>query len=352
MSNKRENFSDHVHPAFSGFRRENLYSCFSALCENGCMTRSELAVATDLSIMTTGKIADAMIDCCVLIEEKHPCTGVGRRPGTLRFSNKPLFLVLNVSSRRFSAHLISPSMLSKEICVHDYNDIFPFDDNLLIFLNSVRRGCNTSKESTPYLAVITAPEDDKRQCITRSLAISARSAQHMLEFIVKIMRRDCDLVLDEITAAQYYFHSLPECKDIECGAFINLSDMTYAAVWMRGDLLCPRVCRIGELMMPGHKRVADALADATCTEEAIVPTAYAVSSLETFFTPDRVLLESNRFRIDEDFLGGVYKTLSPILPADSRIIPLYKAEAQPNAAVCGCAGELRRKWFYNMTGLR
>ena len=351
MPNKPEQLSENIHPAFVGFRRENLYTCFAALCENAPMTRGDLAKATDLSIMTTGKIADAMIDCDILTEKKHPCTGAGRRPGTLRFAGKPSFLVLNVSSRRFSAHVLSPSMEYKEICVHDYNDIFPYDDNLLIFLNAVRRGCNATKEAIPYLAVITAPNEDKRQCITRSLSISPRSLQHMLDFIAKIMRRPCDFIIDDITAAQHYFNALTEYQNVGCGAFISLSDMMYAAVWMRGNLLCPRVCRIGELMMPGRKRIADALADAFSTEDAIEPTAYAISSLETFFTPDTVVLESGRFRIDESFLDGTYRELAPLLPANCRIIPLQKLDAKPSAAVCGCANELRRKWFYDVTGL-
>lgn len=351
MSNKNEHYPTHVHPSFAGFRRENLLSCFGALCESSTVTRADLAAATDLSIMTTGKIADAMIERGILIEHKHPCAGAGRRPGTLCFSATPMFLIIDVSSRRFRAHLLSPCMKHKEICVHDYNDIFPFDDNLLIFLNAVRRACNTSKDAIPYLSVISAPEDDKRQCITRSLPISPRSEQHMIAYIEKILRRDSDLVLDEITAAQLYFNSLSKYRSIDCGAYISLSDMTYAAVWMRGNLLSPRICRIGELMMSDRLRIADALADALCTEEAISPVAYAIGSLETFFTPDCVVLESGRFRIDDAFLDGVYKALAPILPANSRIIPLHTSSADPSAAVCGCAGELRKKWFYDLTGL-
>ena len=352
MSNKPDQDSHSIHSSLNGFRRENLLSCFSALCEHAPMTRADLAAATDLSIMTTGKIADAMIASGVLTEQKHPSAGAGRRPGMLCFSAKPIFLILNVSTRRFTAHTISPSMHCKEICIHDYNDVFPFDDNLLIFLNAVRRSCNTTKESVPYLAVITAPEDDKRQSITRSLPISPRSTQHMIEYMTKIMRRDCDLVLDEVTAAQHCFQSVSAYKNVDCGAFLCLSSMTYATVWMRGNLLSPRVCRIGELMMPAHKRISDALADTFCAEDAIEPTAYAISSLETFFTPDCILIESDRFRIDEPFLQGVYKSLAKILPADSRIIPLSQANADPCAAVCGCANELRRRWFYDMTGIR
>lgn len=340
-----------MHPALVGFRKENLLSCFTSLCNSQAMTRGELAAATELSIMTTGKIADAMIECGILCEEKHPCTGAGRRPGTLRFVSDPAFLILNLSSRRFSAYILSAAMQSKLVCLHDYNDIFPFDDNLLIFLNAVRRGCDTSVASIPYLAVITAPEDDKRQCITRSLHIAPHSEQHMLDFIAKIMRRDCDLVVDEITAAQHYLNSLHECQNVDCGAFINLSDMTYAAVWMRGNVLLPRICRIGELMLSEQKRISDALTDAICTEDAILPTAYAISSLETFFTPDCIVLESNRFRIDEPFLNDVYKALVPILPTNSRIIPLHASCSDPCAAVCGCAYELRRKWFFDLTGL-
>ncbi len=351
MSNKHDQYSKSTYSAFTGFRRENLLSCFSALCEHAPMTRADLAAATDLSIMTTGKIADAMIASGLLTEQKHPCAGAGRRPGTLFFSAKPMFLILNVSSRRFTAHVLSLSLHCKEICVHDYNDIFPFDDNLLIFLNAVRRGCNIANDPLSYLAVITAPDDDKRQSITRSLPAFPLSKQHLIEYICKIMHHDCDLVIDEITASQHYFLSLPQFQNLECGVFLCLSDMLYAAVWTRGNLLCPRVCRIGELMMSNHDRIADVLADAHTTDDAIEPTAYAISSLETFFTPDCVLLESCRFRIDELFLDRVYKSLTALLPIDNRIIHLRKANAEPSAAICGCANELRRKWFYDLTGL-
>ena len=351
MSNKAEHYSEHIHPAFSGFRRENLLSCFGALCENTTVTRAELASATELSIMTTGKIADAMIECGALVEQKLPCACAGRRPGTLAFASKPIFLILDLSGRRFCAHLLSPALTYKEICVHDYNDIFPFDDNLLIFLNAVRRGCNVSKDSLPYLAVICAPEDDKRQCITRSLPISPRSRQHLLDYIAKILRRECDLVTDEVTAAQQYFNSLSAYKNIGCGTYVCLSDMTYAAVWMRGNLLSPRICRIGDLIMSDRSRIADVLADALCTEDAIAPIAYAISTLETFFTPDCIVLESGRFRIDEAFLESVYAELARLVPEHERIIPLKRSEAAPSIAICGCAAELRRMWFYDLTGL-
>ena len=352
MSNKPSHFPEHIHPALSGFRRENLLSCFGALCENQSMTRADLAAATDLSIMTTGKIADALIESGVLHEEKMPGTGAGRRPGKLLFDTKPKFLVLDLSCRRFSAYILSASLQAKEVCLHDYNDIFPFDDNLLIFLNAVRRACNTDRSALPYLAIITAPDDDKRQCITHSLAVSPRSKEHMLRYVSKILRRECNLVLDEINATQFYFNALPAYKNIDCGVYISLSDMMYAAVWMRGNLLSPRICRIGDLLLPEHKKVADTLADALCTEDAILPTAYAVSTLESFFTPDRVVLESNRFRLDDAFLDGVYVGLKPILPANGRVIPLHICSAKPNAAVCGCASELRRMWFYELTGIR
>ena len=351
MSNKPIQNSERIHNAFIGFRRENLLSCFAALCQTNGMTRAELALATGLSIMTTGKIADAMTEAGILTEQKLPAPGAGRRPGTLHFQTTPMFLVLNLSSRRFRAILLSPDMSFTEVCVHDYNDIFPFDDNLLIFLNAVRRSCDTSEDAIPYLAVITSPEDDKRQSITRTLSVSPRSTEHMLHIVCKILRRECNLVIDEIMAAQEYFHSLSTYQNAECGVFISLSDMMYAAVWMRGNLLSPRICRIGELLLPQQRRIADALAEALCTEESILPTAYAISTLESFFTPDLVILESTRFRLDQEFLEGVYRDMRPLLPANSRIIDLELSPAKPSAAVCGCACELRRKWFFDVSGL-
>ena len=352
MSNKPSQLPPNAHPALAGFRRENLLCCFDALCTKDTLTRAELATATGLSIMTTGKIADALVECGVLGEQKLPGAGAGRRPGTLQFDAKPTFLILSLYSRRFAAHVISPDMQARQVAVYDYNDVFPYDDNLLIFLNALRRSCNTSPEAIPHLGLIVSPEQDARQSITRALEVSPRSREHLVEFVCRMLHRACDLVIDEITAAQTYIGTRSACRDVGCGVFISLSDMTYAAVWMKGNLLCPRVCRIGELLLPEHRRVADALADALCTSDAVLPTAYAISTLESFFTPDYVLLESGRFRLDQAFLDDVYDALAPMLPVGARIIPLHLSDANPLSAVCGCAAELRRAWFYELSGLQ
>ncbi len=352
MSNKPSQLPHNAHPAFSGFRRDNLLSCYSALCRGDALTRAELADKTHLSVMTTGKIADAMIECGILTEQKLPCQGAGRRPGNLQFEGRPMFLIIGLYSRRFTAHVLSPDMQAKEICTYDYNDIFPFDDNLLIFLNTVRRGCNVSAQALPYLALIVSPEQDARQSITRTLAVSPGSHEHLVAFVEKILHRKCDLVIDEISAAQTYISTKQECKDAACGVFISLSDMMYAAVWMKGNLQSPRICRIGELLLPEHRKVADVLADALCTEDAVVPTAYAINTLESFFTPDCVMLESTRFGLDQAFVGDVYNALRPMQAASSRIIPLHLCTASPAAAILGTAAELRRMWFYGLSGLQ
>lgn len=352
MSNKPSQLPQGAHPAFSGFRRENLLSCYSALCIRDVLTRAELAEQTHLSVMTTGKIADAMIECGILTEQKLPCQGAGRRPGNLQFDSRPMFLILGLYSRRFTAHVLSPDMQAKEICTYDYNDIFPFDDNLLIFLNTVRRGCNVSAQALPYLALIVSPEQDARQSITRTLAVSPSSREHMVAFVDKILHRKSDLVIDEISAAQTYISIKQECVDAACGVFISLSDMMYAAVWMRGNLLNPRICRIGELLLPEHRKVCDVLSDALCTEDAVLPTAYAINTLESFFTPDCVMLESTRFGLDQAFIDSLYQALRPMQAASSRVIPLHLCTAHPAAAVLGTASELRRMWFYGLSGLK
>lgn len=352
MSNKPSQLPSCAHPATAGFRRDNLLCCFDALCTKDTQTRAELAAATGLSIMTTGKIADALVECGVLREQKLPGMGAGRRPGTLHFDGKPAFLILSLYSRRFAAHVISPDMQARQVAAYDYNDVFPYDDNLLIFLNTLRRCCNVSPQAIPYLGLVVSPEQDARQSITRTLGVSPRSQEHLVAFVCRILHRKCDLVIDEISAAQTYIATKSICRDVDCGVFISLSDMTYAAVWMKGNLLCPRICRIGELLLPQHQRVADALADALCTSEAVLPTAYVISTLESFFTPDYVLLESGRFRLDRAFTDSVYDALAPMQRAGARIIPLHLSDAKPLSAVCGCAVALRKAWFYRLTGLQ
>ena len=104
MSNKPIQNSERIHNAFIGFRRENLLSCFAALCQTNGMTRAELALATGLSIMTTGKIADAMTEAGILTA----CTRRRQTPRHVALSNNPYILGAQSFLAKIQSHPAFP----------------------------------------------------------------------------------------------------------------------------------------------------------------------------------------------------------------------------------------------------
>lgn len=118
-------------------KNENLRSVLDSVAENGKISRAGISEKTRLSLVTVGKIADALLDTGLIYQVKEAKTGAGRRAGVLRINEKKFVLILDLTSYDFSGAAYDLSFTEKERFSYTYDKTVLFEKNLKEFVNSV-----------------------------------------------------------------------------------------------------------------------------------------------------------------------------------------------------------------------
>ncbi len=116
---------------------ESVKAIFGAIAGTASVSRAEISAATGLSLMTVGKVTDALLSVGILLQTKETRTAAGRRAGLLRVNPAHYAVILDLTSQDFSMHLIDMNLGLIEKRPHTYNDDFFFEENLALFLKDV-----------------------------------------------------------------------------------------------------------------------------------------------------------------------------------------------------------------------
>lgn len=121
----------------SGIKNENMRLIFDAVAasEKGKgINRADISEKVGLSLMTVGKVADALIERGVAVQVKPATGNAGRRAGMLDFSNDFFIFVCDVSDAVYHAEVFNLRL--EKMCGYDYTvcDSFLPEENLIVFL--------------------------------------------------------------------------------------------------------------------------------------------------------------------------------------------------------------------------
>ena len=113
---------------------ESVKLIFGAISGIASVSRAEISAKTGLSLMTVGKVTDALLSMGIILQTKETRSAPGRRAGLLRVNPAHCAVVLDLTSRDFSMHIIDMNLRLIEKRSHAYNDEFFFEENLAMFL--------------------------------------------------------------------------------------------------------------------------------------------------------------------------------------------------------------------------
>ena len=94
---------------------ESVKSIFGAIASAEQISRAQISEITGLSLVTVGKVADALLDMDMITQEKQIKVTAGRRAGLLAINKEKFVLILDLSSRvfRFSVLNLRLELLEK-----------------------------------------------------------------------------------------------------------------------------------------------------------------------------------------------------------------------------------------------
>lgn len=113
---------------------ESVNAIFSTIAETKIISRAEIAEATGLSLVTVGKVADALLERNILHQEKEIRTSAGRRAGLLTLNANRFAIIYDFSCKDFRLSVIDLRLQLMEKLKYHYKANCIYEENLRGFL--------------------------------------------------------------------------------------------------------------------------------------------------------------------------------------------------------------------------
>lgn len=114
---------------------ESIKSIFTTIADADKITRAEISAATDLSLVTIGKVADALLDMNIVCQVKEVKPHAGRRAGQLTVNPDMFAVIIDMTSYNFRLSILNLRLDLIDKSMYTYDETRCFDDNFTIFMN-------------------------------------------------------------------------------------------------------------------------------------------------------------------------------------------------------------------------
>lgn len=120
-------------------KHENIKNVFNAIIAHGDkLSRAEIAKKTNLSIMTVGKIVEALINCGIINQYKEVKDSAGRKAGLVKLNSNRMSIIIDLTTYDFMITIVDFSLNLFDKIMYPYDTEFGYLENLCIFLRNVK----------------------------------------------------------------------------------------------------------------------------------------------------------------------------------------------------------------------
>ncbi len=116
---------------------ESIKSIFASIADAEKISRAEISSKTDLSLVTVGKVADALLDMNIVCQVKEVKPQAGRRAGLLGVNPDKYAVVLDLTSYDLRVSFLNLRLQLVEKYVFENRPRKSYDENLHYFLSEV-----------------------------------------------------------------------------------------------------------------------------------------------------------------------------------------------------------------------
>lgn len=116
--------------SLKSIKYESIKAIFTSIADAEKISRAAISEKTDLSLVTVGKIADALLDMNIICQVKEIKPQAGRRAGLLSVNNDKVALILDISTYDFSITILNLHLCLVEHTHYTYKPDISYSDNL------------------------------------------------------------------------------------------------------------------------------------------------------------------------------------------------------------------------------
>ncbi len=311
-------------------------SILDAILEADFPTRKSVAEKTGYSEVTVGKVMQAVCSLSLARKETRKPSGNGRVCAHLVYLEDIHFLVIDISTRRFTMSVISSTLSYDFHYSYTYSDSLRYEENLLIFLNNgVQRLEGLSLDYSASLLI--ADNIGDRQCISHTSQTMPQKAC------------DISLIKDKICSILGYAPDLVISPDVAIKQYLLSSTGSDSAYILAGQTLSAYyLSKVGNLTVckPWNTIVGEVtLKEYLCLSGDISVifscVARLINTLDSTFSPKHIVVQSDSLALGRDFANETGDFLDSLYSSDRAIDVLDSPHLAQTTGGALCL----RKWL-------
>ncbi|MBQ7301825.1 MAG: ROK family transcriptional regulator [Clostridia bacterium] len=281
----------------SSIKKESVRAIFNAITGKDQISRAEIAEITGLSLMTVGKVVDALLERHVIIQSKEIKNMAGRRAGLVSLNTDKFFMIIDLTSRNMSMTVMDIALNIVDKITYEYNGDFYYEENLYIFMKNVKiyilRKLDMAEAAGigVVLPGTYVPESDT----VVSSRVPELAQTHVRAIIEDVLRCPVDaLEKDVLTAAASNLADL-EKESINSVAYVCIGETISGALISGGEILHGRQAYagdIGRVLTEANGTLQALFEQRGLRDETVAELARALAYEIALFDPDIVLIEN------------------------------------------------------------
>ena len=123
--------------SLKSIKYESIKAIFTSIADAEKISRAAISGLTDLSLVTVGKIADALLEMNVISQIKEIRPQAGRRAGLLSVNENKFTVIFDLTSRDFHYTVLNLRLCLIERSMYTYAKELPYEENLNRFFSAI-----------------------------------------------------------------------------------------------------------------------------------------------------------------------------------------------------------------------
>lgn len=343
----------------SSIKKESVRAIFhaithaSAVSGNDHISRAEIAELTGLSLMTVGKVVDALLERSIVSQSKEVKNMAGRRAGLVSLNNAKFFLVMDLTSRSMSMTVINLALNIVDRMTYEYNHDFYYEENLYIFMKNVKIYIlrNLKMEDAVGIGVVLPGHYNTETDAVDGSRIPELAKTRVRGIMEDVLRVPITMLeKDVLTAAVSNLADLEE-ENIAGAVYVCIGETLSGALIADGKLIRGRgeyAGDIGRVLSDGGKSLQTLFDERGLREETVLSLADTLASEIVLFDPDVVLIENCTGTKLEPFRALLTQKIVRNTGLSADALPEIRIlENGVRHAYRGLAIQMRNAWIQN-----
>lgn len=301
------------HNHLKSVKNESIKKIFNAVASSTRMSRAEISAATGLSLMTVGKVIEALLRLNVVRQETEPKSNVGRRAGLISLNTVHYAVVIDLSERAFTLSVIDLGLRLVDSMTYTYNKALYYDDNLYLFLKAASAYINNRRDKENMIGVgITVPgiyvsAEDK----VVSSKIPELNSIALKKTVEDILGFEVSVIMKNVKAAALSGISMIPEREKRVIIYMFMGESVDGAVYNKGSFVKGShefECDFGRMILRYGETLEERIRNSRSDEDMANELSSSVYNIITILDPDVFIIESELPR-EPGFLVNQIKNL-------------------------------------------